>query len=176
MKVDISEIQSKLASHSNVFQCAVILEDEDDGLGKKLLGYCVATADVSAIQLRAFLRSKLPEHMVPREIFFVESLPLLLNGKLNRRALKTHLTVVKNLSQPRKSYSSGTEKVIADAWAAVLGGRLVDHDDNFFDVGGHSLLFAELFSILDGRLPKGFSLVDLLRYPTISSFHNFIVS
>lgn len=177
MKVDLLEIQSTLAAHSHVSQCAVIFEDENDGLGKKLLGYCVLISDISATQLRKFLRSKLPEHMIPSEILLVESLPLLPNGKLNRHALpKTRPAIAKELSQSPKSYSSVAEKLIAEAWAAVLGGRLVERDDNFFDVGGHSLLFAEMFSILDGRLPKVFTLVDLLRYPTISSFHDFIMS
>jgi acyl carrier protein len=119
--------------------------------------------------LRQFLKDCVPEYMLPSDFVVLQSLPMTPSGKVDRTALtalvKAPTDVADNLVEPR----TPTEQVIRDVWREVLQIEQVSVHDNFFDLGGHSLLLASVHSrlmkIFDRQLPS----TDLYQYPTISA-------
>ncbi|QMS92029.1 amino acid adenylation domain-containing protein [Nostoc edaphicum CCNP1411] len=118
-------------------------------------------------QLRDFLSKKLPEYMIPANFMLLDVLPLLPNGKLNRRALPSlDVSVARNtLHTPPETE---VEQMIATIWQNVLHVERVGIHDNFFDLGGHSLLVGQVHSQLREKLNRDLSVVEIFQYPTIS--------
>jgi acyl carrier protein len=121
---------------------------------KRLVAYIVIKQGnkVTSSELRDFLTSKLPEHMIPSAFVTLENLPLMPNGKINRRALRA-ADVVLNNAELETSFvapRTATEEVLASIWAKVLGLPKVGIHNNFFELGGHSLLATQLiFQVRD---------------------------
>ena len=119
--------------------------------------------------LRNFLRERLPEHMVPSLFVFLDALPLTPHGKVDRRALPA---VDRAGGEARRGFvppRTDVERTITAVWRDVLGLEKIGVNDNFFDLGGHSLLLVRLHSKLRRVLSAELSVIDLFRYPTISS-------
>ena len=117
-------------------------------------------------QLRDFLSAKLPEYMIPANFMLLDALPFLPNGKVNRRALPPAdiSTVSNTLYTPP---ATEVEQIIVTIWQDVLGVEKVGIHDNFFDLGGHSLLVGQVHSQLREKLNRDLSIVELFQYPTI---------
>jgi amino acid adenylation domain-containing protein len=118
-------------------------------------------------QLRNFLKEKLPEYMVPTAFVFLEALPLTHNGKVNRH----FLTLPEDSSTHNDLYvepQTELERIIASTWQTVLGLKKVGTNDNFFDLGGHSLLISQVNTQLREQLQRDISVVEMFQYPTIS--------
>ncbi|GAA1265801.1 hypothetical protein GCM10009677_17410 [Sphaerisporangium rubeum] len=143
-RVEPGEIENVLAEHPSV-QDAVVVAREDGPNGKRLVGYVVAVpgavADVP--ELRVFLRTRLPEYMVPAVLMVVEAFTLTANGKIDRRALpepELGTTVGAAYVPP----STEAELVLAEIWSQVLGVERVGLLDNFFELGGDSILSLQI--------------------------------
>ncbi|BAY73747.1 amino acid adenylation domain protein [Nostoc linckia NIES-25] len=118
-------------------------------------------------QLRSFLKEKLPEYMVPTAFIFLDALPLTPNGKVNRRALP----LPESYSNQNNLYvapETELEETIASTWQKVLGIEKVSINDNFFDLGGHSLLISQVNAQLREQLQRDISVVEMFQYPTIN--------
>lgn len=167
-RIELAEIEAVLNQHPDIQQVVVIAREDE--LGKKLLvAYLVAQDNVlTPSNLRNFLKSKLPDYMIPAAFVFLENLPLTPNGKINRRALPIPDTSQRNLEVDFVPPSTDTEQELADIWQEVLKLKQVGINDNFFELGGHSLLATQAIS----RLREVFSLDFPLRYlfenPTIA--------
>ncbi|MFN6534907.1 MAG: amino acid adenylation domain-containing protein [Nostoc sp. EkiNYC01] len=118
-------------------------------------------------QLRDFLSEKLPEYMIPTNFILLDALPLLPNGKVNRRALPSpDISAARNtLHTPPETK---VEQMIANIWQDVLHLERVGIDDNFFDLGGHSLLVGQVHTQLREKLNRDLSLVEIFQHPTIN--------
>ncbi|MBD2453057.1 amino acid adenylation domain-containing protein [Nostoc sp. FACHB-87] len=118
-------------------------------------------------QLRDFLKEKLPEYMVPSAFIFLDALPLTPNGKVNRRVLPLPESYA---TQNNLYVAPETElqQTIADTWQTVLGIEKVSINDNFFDLGGHSLLISQVNAQLREKLQRDISVVEMFQYPSIS--------
>jgi hypothetical protein len=129
---------------------------------------------LSASELRSFLRDRLPNYMVPSAFIVLEVLPLTPNSKVDRHALaaldKAHLSTQSTYEAPR----SKLEQMIAQIWQQTLKCEKVGIHDNFFDIGGHSLLLAQVHSQLQERLQRELALIKLLEYPTISLLARYL--
>lgn len=119
--------------------------------------------------LRSYLRSVLPEHMVPASFVALDKLPITPNGKIDRASLP--IISQTRLRQPRLFVAPQTqlERDIASVWETVLGVDRVGLHDNFFDLGGHSLLLVKLLAELRKSVSHDASLIDLFQNPTVSS-------
>ncbi|MEH2333128.1 amino acid adenylation domain-containing protein [Nostoc sp.] len=118
-------------------------------------------------QLRDFLREKLPEYMVPTAFIFLDALPLTPNGKVNRRVLP----LPESYSTHNNLYvapETELQQTIATTWQTVLGLEKVSINDNFFDLGGHSLLISQVNAQLREQLQRDISVVEMFQYPSIS--------
>lgn len=118
-------------------------------------------------ELRRHLGKHLPEHMIPKVFVFVEEIPLTRNGKVDREALSA---LKGRAAAPAADYRkprTRAERSIAEAWRKVLGVERVGVDQNFFDLGGHSLLVVELSRALREELGRDIPIVTLFQYPTV---------
>ncbi|WP_164985794.1 amino acid adenylation domain-containing protein [Bosea sp. Tri-44] len=165
-RVELGEIETALMSHPAIRQAAVLLRSDD--AHERLVGYLVAgnTERPAPAALKAHLGEILPDHMVPAAFVFVPDIPLTVNGKLDRAALPAPGRARPESAAPYAAPRNPMEQRFAEAVAAVCQVDLVGIDDNFFDIGGNSLLIAELHRRLVRDLPW-FALVDLYRFPNV---------
>ncbi len=171
-RVELGEIEATLAQHGAIDEVVVIArEDEGDKTEKRLVAYLVSKSDpkptVSA--LRRFLQERLPDYMVPTGFVNLEAFPLTPNGKVDRKALPAPEGGRPELESAFVAPQNEIERAIAGVWQEVLGVEQVGIDDNFFDLGGHSLLLVQVQSKLKKVLDREFSIVDLFKYPSINA-------
>jgi amino acid adenylation domain-containing protein len=128
-----------------------------------------------AAQFRTFLQDKLPDYMLPSAFVILPELPLTLNGKVDRRALPVPEIERSQLNTVYVQPQNETEEAIAIVWQEVLKLDQVGIDDNFFEIGGDSLLMAQLSSKLSQVLGRQLSIVELFQYPTIQSLSQYLL-
>ncbi len=167
-RVELGEIESLLHKQPGVREAVVVAREDVPG-DHRLVAYVVAEANATppdAAALRARLAETLPEVMVPAHIVFLDALPLTPNHKIDRKALPRPGDVATAVT-PAVPPRDGLEAQIAAVWREVLGTPAVGVDDNFFDVGGHSLLAVQVHRRLQAVVGPRLSLTDLFRFPTI---------
>ncbi|NEO98548.1 MAG: amino acid adenylation domain-containing protein [Symploca sp. SIO2E9] len=172
-RIEAGEIEAALTQHSAV-KAAVVSAIAKQHSKERLLAYIVpdkkATPKIE--ELRNFLSSKLPEYMIPSAFVFLEVLPLSSNGKVDRRALPNPEILLQELEVNYVAPQNDLEEIIAIVWQEVLDLEKVGVNNNFFEIGGNSLLITKIYSQLKKVLPNDveyISLVDLFKYPTISA-------
>ncbi len=145
-RIELGEIEAVLARHPTVRESVVVVREDESG-DKRLVAHVVPQIEQSAQvgELRQFLKTKLPDYMVPNAIVILESLPLTPSGKIDRRALPVPDSQLELFD---KYVAPGTpiEAMLVQIWAQVLKVEQVGIHDNFFELGGHSLLATQLFS------------------------------
>jgi len=166
-RIELGEIEAALAAHPAIRQCVVTARDGADG-DHFLAAYFLGDAEIH--DLRDFLRGRLPSHMLPAAFAKVDSFPLTSNGKLDYAALPEPV----DLPAERASFvapQKPLERAVAAVWQSILGVAAVGIDDNFFDVGGTSLLLLRLRLALVAALKRDdLRIVTLFQHPTIRRF------
>lgn len=174
-RIELGEIEALLTTHPSVNSAVVTAHEESPG-DKRLIAYVVLHqnyAEVSTRELRDYLKTQLPEYMVPGLFITLRTLPLTANGKVNRLALPKP-----EQQRPSAGYvapRSQVEQKVAEIWQQALKIDKVGMDDNFFDIGGHSLLIAQIHSQIRSVFHKEIPLIKILEYPTISAIARFLV-
>ncbi|HTG35648.1 MAG TPA: non-ribosomal peptide synthase/polyketide synthase [Thermoanaerobaculia bacterium] len=171
-RVELGEVEAALAVHPAVRE-VVVADREPAGGGataaRVLVAYVVAEPGraATAAELRDHAHAKLPAHMVPSAFVTLERLPLGPTGKVDRRALPAPENAPREeaFAAPR----TGAEARIAAIWSEVLEVERVGLHDNFFDLGGHSLLMARVHDRIRKELGREVSLVELFQYPTVAT-------
>jgi hypothetical protein len=165
-----------LGRHASV-QHVVVLAREDLPGDKRLVAYVVPAAGraVNTLELRRFLQDRLPEYMVPSAFVVLDALPLTLNGKVDRNALPATDGSRPQLEHSYVAPRTKMQRMVSATWRDVLRLERVGVHDNFFDLGGHSLLIIRLQSRLEETLQKPVSIVDLFRFPTVAAFAEHLV-
>jgi acyl carrier protein len=168
-RIELGEIEAVLLEHSGVQEAVVLVQE--DGSDRRLVAYIVLNQESPAAigELSEFLKEKLPEYMIPSTFLTVPLLPLTANGKVDRRSLLAMEAVSLRSEVAPVLPSNSVESAIANVWQEVLQVERVSIHDNFFDIGGHSLLLAEVHRQLREILKADLSLIELLEYPTIYS-------
>jgi hypothetical protein len=174
-RIELGEIESVLSQYPQVSQAVVLARPSDRG-DHQLVAYIVPHPAIalSVAELRAFLREKLPEYMVPAAFVELAALPLTPNGKLDRKALDTFAPLRSALEQVDQTPTTELEKTIASLWQDALHLEKVGVHHNFFDIGGHSLLIVTLHSRLQKQIQREFPLVAMFQYPTISALAGYL--
>jgi amino acid adenylation domain-containing protein/FkbM family methyltransferase len=163
-RIELGEIEAALLGHPGVRE-SVVLAREDVPGEPRLVAYVVGEAPAEA--LRAHVRGSLPEYMVPAAFVPLERLPLTPNGKLDRKALPAP-----ELASAEEKYvapRTPVEEVLAEIWAEVLRLERVGVHDNFFDLGGHSLLIMRLLAHVQATFDLQISIRTVYSMPTLEA-------
>jgi amino acid adenylation domain-containing protein len=174
-RIELGEIEAVMLKHEAVLEATVI--DSDDSLGeKRLLAYLVLDKDkqLSVNGLREFLLKELPDYMVPASFIFLEAMPLSPNGKVDRKALPKGQLPRPALDQIYIAPHDKLEKTLCEIWKGLLNLEKVGINDNFFDLGGNSLLAMMTVVMLEEQEEINLSLVKLFQYPTVRTLAQYI--
>ncbi len=165
-RIELEEIEAIISEFEGVRQVVAAVCTEKDG-GARLIAYVVPVNldQFDAESLRAFLSKKLPTPMIPSEFVRLDSLPVMPNGKANRAALPVpdHSIARSGFDEPKRP----AESKLVEVWKTILGKTRIGVTDNFFDLGGNSLLVAKLLLRIEQRFGKRLSLADIFQEPTI---------
>jgi amino acid adenylation domain-containing protein len=170
-RIELGEIETTLARHPQVGE-AVVMTREDAPGEKHLVAYVSAKAEPAPApeDLTAFLAQELPAYMVPGAVLVLPSMPTNAHGKVDRRALAGIAPgPPRSRQETYVAPGSGLEERIAAVWREIFGIEQVGVHDNFFDLGGNSLLIVKLHSRLQKALGRSFPLVDLFKHPTVAA-------
>ncbi len=173
-RIELGEIEAALARLPGVREAVVMARDQ--GADRRLVAYLAGEpAEIPEPgELRARLRERLPEPMVPAAVVVLPALPLTPNGKIDRRALPEPRTEDRGAAAVRAEPRTEVERTIARVWGEVLGLEKVGVEESFFDLGGHSLLLMRVRNRLKEGLERPIELVDLFRFPTVGSLARFL--
>jgi acyl-coenzyme A synthetase/AMP-(fatty) acid ligase/acyl carrier protein len=173
-RIELGEIEAVLGRHPELAQCAVTVREDSRG-DRSLVAYFVSCpgCQPSSAALRSYLQEMLPEYMVPSRFLPLSMMPLTPNGKLDRVALPS----LENIAGPGPGYlapRTEMEQLVASIWCEVLDVEKVSLQDNFFDLGGHSLKMIRIHGRLQATLGRKISMVDLFMYPTAGVLARFL--
>ncbi|MGW8728460.1 non-ribosomal peptide synthetase [Streptomyces sp. NPDC055808] len=165
-RIELGEIESAVAAHSAVARCVAVVAGEDTQ--RRLVAYVVPSGgDLDLAQVTGEAADRLPEYARPADYFLLTDLPLGSNGKVDRKTLASW-AVPDRAATPQEPPAEGTEEELARIWGEILPQPVASRHDNFFDVGGNSLLAAKLTSGIRHRYGAGFTLRTVLRTPTLA--------
>ncbi len=165
-RIELGEIESVLAQHQSVADTVILVQD--DNLGhKRLVAYVVLSSECATSELRRFLQARLPEYMVPSVFIAIDQIPLTVNGKVDRRALKAPDSARPDLEKAFVAPRNTIELQLAEIWQQVLGIQPIGITDNFFDLGGQSLHAVRLQTQIQKKLGINLPLASFFQNPTI---------
>jgi amino acid adenylation domain-containing protein len=184
-RVELGEIEATLRQHAAIEEAVVVLWDDasekdarTNNLGSettssapicRMIAYIVsADQNLSIAEVRAFLREKLPEYMMPSTFLFLDSLPVSANGKIDRQALPVPKDLRSGLEYVRAEPRTPIEEMLAEIWKEVLKLDSVSVNANFFELGGHSLLAIQIISRVRDTFDKDVSIHAMFEMPTIA--------
>jgi amino acid adenylation domain-containing protein len=173
-RVEPGEVEEVIQSHPAVQQVAVVV-DEEKGL-KRLAAYIVPRAGqaVNAFDLKRHIRQTLPEPMVPGAIVEIKELPLTASGKIDRKRLPKAESIKTSVAEPEKTPRTEIERFIAEIWQEHLKVANIGVDDNFFDLGGHSMMILPIHERLAVRFGEQITVIDLFSYPSIATLAKYL--
>jgi acyl carrier protein len=168
-RVELGEIEAALLSNEDVKSTVVAVRPSRVDGQQRLTAYVVPVTPggVSSRTLLAHLRDRLPDYMVPESLIFLEEIPRTAHGKVDRLALPLEKAEVSASIGSLPHLFSPLEGQLADVWRKVLQLDTVNAEDNFFDVGGHSLLLVQLQAALARDLQMTLPVLTLFQFPTI---------
>jgi amino acid adenylation domain-containing protein len=170
-RIELGEIEASLLAQPGVREAVVVALEA--ATGTRLVGYvCGEPAAAQALdvsRLKQALGDTLPDYMVPSAIVVLDALPLNPSGKVDRKALPAPDMPDLQAAAGRAAPARDIEKAVCAIWTEVLGIDGVGIHDNFFDIGGHSLLLVRVQSQIKSRLGLAVPLVDLFRHPTVAA-------
>ena len=174
-RIELGEIEAHLRQHPKIRETVVVVRS-DSADSQRIVAYVVPQKEqtLTITELRDFLESKLPNYIVPTAFVMLEALPLTPNGKVDRKVLPAPDTARPELEAVYQPPQTEIEQTIAKIWLEVLHVDNVGIHDNFFELGGHSLLLLQVHSKFCKVFERDFSVLEMFRYPTISSLAEFL--
>ncbi|MDQ1354871.1 MAG: hypothetical protein QG657_5180, partial [Acidobacteriota bacterium] len=180
-RVELGEIETRLASFPGVKEAVVLAQEEEKG-DKYLCAFVVSDDKNTVSELREYLTKELPDYMIPSYFVPLEKIPLTPNGKIDRKALpKTQLKAGENYIAPRNEI----EKKLVELWAEILGReslpasqleKSIGINDNFFQLGGHSLKATVLVSKIHREFNVKVPLVEIFKTPILREMASLIAN
>ncbi len=173
-RVELGEVESALLSHPEIREAAAAARDESTG-EKRLVGYVVPRgAAPSEAALREWLKEKLPEYMIPSAFVVLDAMPMTPNGKIDRKALPDPDPAAADGPASYVPPRGPIEEALVAIWSEVLGRSRVGVHDNFFEMGGHSLMAAQLLSRVRETFGVEPPLNDFFEAPTVSGLGRLV--
>lgn len=177
-RIELGEIENALARYKNIKQ-AVVIVDEDHLDEKRLSAFFIPVqqGSITSDMLLNYLHHVLPNYMIPSRFIELEHLPLTLNGKIDRKALSALKTQPAKITRTQPldiEPKSEIEKLIKDIWQEILEVDTIGLNDNFFDLGGHSLLLIHVHHALQEKLERSFPMMMLFQHTTIHKLAQYL--
>jgi amino acid adenylation domain-containing protein len=169
-RIELGEIETALGAQAGVRESVVVVREDARG-EKHLVAYVVAAegaGELRGSELRASLRGRLPDYMIPSAFVLMDELPLTPNGKLDRKRLPAPERGAGADAESFVAPRNALEETLAGYWIEVLGVERVGVDDNFFDLGGHSLLAVQVVARVRDTFHVELPLRDLFEMPTVA--------
>ena len=169
-RIELGEIEAVAGRFHQVVQAAATVREDKPG-EKKLVVYLVMqeAKTLNVKDIRNFLHSRLPDYMMPSAFVQLQELPRTPSGKIDRRALPAPDTKRPELGVPFKAPSTELEKSIAKLWSSLLNIDPIGTLDNFFDLGGNSLLALQSAAMMKLEMGTDISVIRIYQFPTVSS-------
>ncbi|MGE7386871.1 non-ribosomal peptide synthetase [Streptomyces sp. NPDC004126] len=162
-RIELGEVEAAVCAHPEVKTAVVVVRD-DEVLDDRLVAYYVADLVPSSTELRDHCATVLPAYMLPTDFVHIDSIPLTVNGKIDRdRLLALHTVETGEGVEP----DGPVEKLIADVWAEALGRDRISADDDFFALGGHSLIALRLVSRIKKELGVRLPVKAVYQHPRL---------
>ncbi|MGL4343557.1 MAG: amino acid adenylation domain-containing protein, partial [Cellulosilyticaceae bacterium] len=172
LRIELGEIEARLEEYEGINEVAVTVRKDDQG-SQYLCGYYTGPETLSVETLRKHITQKLPDYMVPAYFTKLDTMPLSANGKLDRKALPAPQMQVVTGTEYVKPKTE-TQKHIASIWESLLGQDKVGIKDNFFDLGGNSLLLVRMHGEIEKVYPNTVRVTDLFQYTQIRTLAEYI--
>jgi len=173
-RIELGDIESQLIQHPEIQRAVVLLQKREDG-SNFLNAYLVTRsgAAIDPLALKQFLKERIPDYMVPSNLYFVSSIPITINGKVDRKAL---------IAQPPIPYidldgdtlAGDLEGTIVAVWKSVLKLESIPLHGSFFDLGGDSILLVKVHHLLKESLAPFLQMHDLFQHPSVQALAAFI--
>jgi len=171
-RIELGEVEVALEKHAHIEQAVATVREDTPGL-KRLVGYYVASKPISTNELRTHLAALLPDYMVPSAFVAVKEMPRSPSGKIDRKALPAPDLKRPDLDVPYVRPTSPVQEALASVWTGLLGIDKVGIDDNFFDLGGNSLLSIQCVAQLESH-GLALPIVKLYQHPTIRACAEYL--
>ena len=174
-RIELGEIEAVLDEYPAVRQAVVVAREDTPG-DPRLVGYLTLagpTAPTTA-DLRSYLKEKLPDYMAPAVFVIVEDFPLTPNGKVNRKALPAPQAARVETSAHHVAPRNEAERQVAAIWQTVLGVEKVGVTDNFFDLGGHSLLIIRVHNQIRRSFATDLTIAQMFQFPTVEALAAYL--
>ncbi|WBW99496.1 non-ribosomal peptide synthetase [Oceanirhabdus sp. W0125-5] len=171
-RVELGEIESRLASHEEIKEAVVLAKENEEG-NKYLCAYLVTYIELTVRELRRYLSKTLPDYMIPTKYIRLDKMPVTSNGKVNRKALP----VPEGNMETGVEYAPPTNEIqekLVQVWEEVLGVNRVGINDNFFDMGGHSLKAIKLMSKIHKIFNVEVPLSEIFNRPVLKELAKYI--
>jgi amino acid adenylation domain-containing protein len=174
--VEVAEVESALRPFPGILDVVVVALKHEPAGENRLIAYFVATENIApnSNEWRNFLKSRLPEYMIPAVFIQLESLPLTVNGKVDRRALPAPDRTRPGLGTRFVAPESSLQQRLAEIWGQVLGVGGIGAHDNFFDLGGDSLSAMRVVVRINEVLESEIPLSEFFNAPTINALADFV--
>lgn len=176
-RIELEEVEAIMRGHPEVSQAAVSIKS-DSTLNQRLVGYIIPEGHraPSTESLRQFLSTHLPDYMIPTVFVVLSALPLTHSNKLDRNALPAPTTQRPILEQEYAPARSKLEFRLTSTWKRVLNLETIGINDNFFDLGGNSILAMQLITLVNTQFHRDFAVTKLFEYPTIQKLAGHLQS
>jgi amino acid adenylation domain-containing protein len=176
-RIELGEVEAAVLSHPAVREAVVLVREEEPG-GRRLVAYVVPREKgIETAALRAYLKERLPDFMVPSALVEIPAIPLTAHGKVDRRALAPPAAAAAPAGERAPAAPlTPTEELLAGIWSEVLGVERVERDDSFFDLGGHSLLATRVVWRLRELFQVDLPLRTLFEAPTLAELARIVES
>ena len=171
-RVETGEIETALLTYETIKEVAVTARPDNAG-DNYLCAYIVSTGTLTADELRKYLTAELPDYMVPRYFLFLEKMPLNFTGKIDRQSLPDP----EEINTAESTYEAPTDEVeekVAAIWQEVLAVEKVGINDNFIQLGGHSLLVISIIARIHQEFDVELQLIDVFSKPTVKELAQLI--
>jgi surfactin family lipopeptide synthetase A len=174
-RVEPDEIAVVLRLYAGITDAVVVVHGSDD-FDKRLIAYCTGLdgGRPTDADLRSFLRSKLPNYMIPSSFEFLDRFPVTPNGKIDRKALERRVPTAGKASNVSIPPRSNLEKTIAKTWEKYLGFEGLGVSDDFFDLGAHSLMVVQVIHELNSSYGFRLEVSELFEHPTVAKLSAII--
>ena len=173
-RIELGEIEAVLQGHTSVRETVVIVKEMEPG-DQRLIAYLVGQGEMpTSNELRQAIKEILPEYMVPSAFVMLETMPLTPNGKIDRRALPDPDKFRQRTESDYVMPQTKTEQAIAGVWQELLHVEKIGINENFFDLGGHSLLLVKAQFRLQELFNIEIAIADLFKYPTIQALAQYL--